>query len=148
MSCESVESPAPPAVPRVVTTIQKAVYFASGVGVIEDVASHKQRFLMGHTDDITVMSINHQRNLVVTGQMGARSCLCVALPPVGTERRVRLCLSRLYCSRDLGRYQMIPDSCSLLLDVVGDGGSALAASLAVLVTTLPPATSGRSTPTP
>ena len=55
----------------------QAIYFAAGVGVVMDVESREQRFLRGHTDDITVMSVNRRRDLVLTGQMGARSCLCV-----------------------------------------------------------------------
>jgi hypothetical protein len=42
-----------------------------------DVSSRVQRFLEGHSDDITVLSVNKRRDLALTGQMGARSCLSV-----------------------------------------------------------------------
>ena len=56
---------------------QQAVYFAAGVGIVMDVSSREQRFLQGHSDDITVLSINKRRDLALTGQMGAHTCLSV-----------------------------------------------------------------------
>ena len=54
---------------------QQATYFAAGVGILMNVMSKEQRFLVGHSDDITCMSVNHRRTLAVTGQMGAHSSL-------------------------------------------------------------------------
>ena len=79
-----------------ISPLGEAVYFAAGVGVVMDVAAREQRFLQGHTDDITVMSVNKRRDLVVTGQMGVRSCLyiwslnsCKLLKKVGFQRTTK-----------------------------------------------------------
>lgn len=79
-----------------ISSVGEAVYFAAGTGIVMDVPSREQRFLSGHNDDITVMSMNKRRDLVVTGQMGSRSCLyiwsvntCQLLNKVGFGRTTK-----------------------------------------------------------
>ena len=75
-----------------VSPLGEAVYFAAGVGIVMDVNTREQRFLMGHSDDITVMSINSRKDLVVTGQMSPRSCLYVLGAAFHTKLQIEVAL--------------------------------------------------------
>lgn len=46
------------------------VYFVAGVGIVHNYAEHKQRFFLGHDDDIISLTMHHNKTLVASGQVG------------------------------------------------------------------------------
>lgn len=42
-----------------------------------DPARHRQRFFLGHDDDVTSLAIHPDRTLVATGQLGANPYVCI-----------------------------------------------------------------------
>ncbi|XP_046338524.1 echinoderm microtubule-associated protein-like 6 isoform X1 [Haliotis rufescens] len=53
------------------------VYFVAGVGIVYNVREHKQRFFLGHDDDIVSLALHPDRTLVATGQIGKSPYICV-----------------------------------------------------------------------
>mmetsp|Transcript_15033 Transcript_15033/g.25736 ORF Transcript_15033/g.25736 Transcript_15033/m.25736 type:complete len:637 (+) Transcript_15033:128-2038(+) len=51
------------------TASGKVVYFTAAVGIVHDVNTNTQNFLIGHIDDITSMAIHPNKNIVATGQI-------------------------------------------------------------------------------
>ena len=52
------------------TADNKIAYYAAGLGVVLDPEAKTQKFVYGHTDDVTAMAIHPDGNIVATGQLG------------------------------------------------------------------------------
>ncbi|KAK3092560.1 hypothetical protein FSP39_004442 [Pinctada imbricata] len=59
------------------TTSKEIVLFVAGVGVVYNPREHKQRFFLGHDDDILCLTLHPERTLVATGQTGKSPYICV-----------------------------------------------------------------------
>ncbi|XP_063080185.1 echinoderm microtubule-associated protein-like 5 [Engraulis encrasicolus] len=59
------------------TANREIVYFVAGVGVVYNTREHKQKFYLGHTDDIISLALHPERVLVATGQVGKEPYVCV-----------------------------------------------------------------------
>ncbi|XP_050404782.1 echinoderm microtubule-associated protein-like 6 [Patella vulgata] len=59
------------------TSNKDIVYFVAGVGIVYSVREHKQRFFLGHDDDIISLTLHPERSLVATGQIGKKPYICV-----------------------------------------------------------------------
>lgn len=46
------------------------VYFVAGVGIVHSYAENKQRFFLGHDDDIISLTMHPDKVKVATGQVG------------------------------------------------------------------------------
>eukprot|EP01051_Picozoa_sp_SAG22_P003768 SAG22_NODE_188_length_15821_cov_38.313319_4_plen_144_part_00 len=46
------------------------MYFAAGVGVVQDEATSKQKYFLRHDDDIECLSMHADRDTVASGQFG------------------------------------------------------------------------------
>eukprot|EP00736_Rhodelphis_marinus_P002340 Rmarinus@m.17215 len=53
------------------------VYYTAAVGIVYNKGAHRQRFFMGHDDDIKCLAIDPTRKLAVTGQLGKYPYACV-----------------------------------------------------------------------
>ncbi|XP_071162130.1 echinoderm microtubule-associated protein-like 6 [Mytilus edulis] len=53
------------------------VYFVAGVGIVYNQTEHKQKFYLGHDDDILCLSMHPERSIVATGQTGKNPFICV-----------------------------------------------------------------------
>ena len=49
------------------TADNKIAYYAAGLGVVLDPEAKTQKFVYGHTDDVTAMAIHPDGNIVATG---------------------------------------------------------------------------------
>ncbi|XP_041941967.1 echinoderm microtubule-associated protein-like 5 [Alosa sapidissima] len=59
------------------TAAKEIVYFVAGVGVVYNAREHKQKFYLGHNDDIISLALHPERVLVATGQVGKDPYVCV-----------------------------------------------------------------------
>ncbi|XP_048456030.1 echinoderm microtubule-associated protein-like 5 [Rhincodon typus] len=59
------------------TASKEIVYFVAGVGVVYNTREHKQKFFLGHNDDIISLALHPERTLVATGQVGKEPHICV-----------------------------------------------------------------------
>ncbi|XP_074647902.1 echinoderm microtubule-associated protein-like 6 [Tubulanus polymorphus] len=59
------------------TASKEVVFFVAGVGVVYNVKDHKQKFFLGHDDDIISLALHPERTLVATGQVGKEPYICV-----------------------------------------------------------------------
>uniref|UniRef100_A0A673XFV8 EMAP like 5 n=1 Tax=Salmo trutta TaxID=8032 RepID=A0A673XFV8_SALTR len=59
------------------TAAKEIVYFVAGVGVVYNTREHKQKFYLGHNDDIISLALHPERVLVATGQVGKEPYICV-----------------------------------------------------------------------
>ncbi|XP_032820802.2 echinoderm microtubule-associated protein-like 6 isoform X1 [Petromyzon marinus] len=59
------------------TAARELVYFVAGVGVVYNTRDHRQKFFLGHTDDIISLALHPDRSLVATGQVGRDPYVCV-----------------------------------------------------------------------
>uniref|UniRef100_A0A8C4R0F2 EML-like first beta-propeller domain-containing protein n=1 Tax=Eptatretus burgeri TaxID=7764 RepID=A0A8C4R0F2_EPTBU len=59
------------------TAGREMVYFVAGVGVVYNAREHRQKFFLGHTDDIISLALHPDRILVATGQVGREPVVCV-----------------------------------------------------------------------
>uniref|UniRef100_A0AAY4A246 Echinoderm microtubule-associated protein-like 5 n=1 Tax=Denticeps clupeoides TaxID=299321 RepID=A0AAY4A246_9TELE len=59
------------------TAAKEIVYFVAGVGVVYNAREHKQKFYLGHNDDIISLALHPERVLVATGQVGKEPYICV-----------------------------------------------------------------------
>uniref|UniRef100_UPI00358E5FDC echinoderm microtubule-associated protein-like 5 isoform X4 n=1 Tax=Myxine glutinosa TaxID=7769 RepID=UPI00358E5FDC len=59
------------------TAGREIVYFVAGVGVVYNAREHRQKFFLGHTDDIISLALHPDRILVATGQVGREPVVCV-----------------------------------------------------------------------
>ncbi|XP_055878559.1 echinoderm microtubule-associated protein-like 6 isoform X2 [Biomphalaria glabrata] len=59
------------------TANKDIVYFVAGVGIVYSIRDHKQRFFLGHNDDIVSLALHPDRTLVATGQIGEAPYICV-----------------------------------------------------------------------
>ncbi|TTC14938.1 Echinoderm microtubule-associated protein-like 6 [Bagarius yarrelli] len=59
------------------TAAKELVYFVAGVGVVYNTREHKQKFFLGHNDDIISLALHPERVLVATGQVGKEPYICV-----------------------------------------------------------------------
>ncbi|XP_012942464.1 echinoderm microtubule-associated protein-like 6 isoform X2 [Aplysia californica] len=59
------------------TANKDIVYFVAGVGIVYSERDHKQRFFLGHSDDIVCLSLHPDRTLIATGQIGDAPYICV-----------------------------------------------------------------------
>ncbi|KAK3093757.1 hypothetical protein FSP39_019782 [Pinctada imbricata] len=59
------------------TASKEIVLFVAGVGVVYNPREHKQRFFLGHDDDILCLTLHPERTLVATGQTGKSPYICV-----------------------------------------------------------------------
>ena len=51
----------------------KAVFYAAAaVGIIHDIETNRQKFLRGHTDDISALAVDNSGRIAATGQMGKK----------------------------------------------------------------------------
>ncbi|KAL5008221.1 hypothetical protein ScPMuIL_013802 [Solemya velum] len=50
------------------TASKEIVYFVAGVGIVYNPREHKQRFFLGHDDDILCLALHPDRTLTATGQ--------------------------------------------------------------------------------
>ena len=71
----------------------RLVYYVAAVGVVYDPASHRQVFFQRHTDDITAMALNTERELAATGQTGRAGEVVVHVWRLGAARRMWVTLS-------------------------------------------------------
>lgn len=55
----------------------EVVYYAAGVAIVYNKATHKQRFFLGHDDDILCCALHPDKTTVVTGQVGKDPCVIV-----------------------------------------------------------------------
>jgi WD40 repeat protein len=46
------------------------IYFVAGVGIVFNLKEYKQRFFLGHDDDIVSLNIHPNKILVASGQVG------------------------------------------------------------------------------
>jgi WD40 repeat protein len=46
------------------------VYFVAGVGIVHDIKEQKQKFFLGHDDDIISLTLHNDKVQVATGQVG------------------------------------------------------------------------------
>ncbi|XP_064621338.1 echinoderm microtubule-associated protein-like 6 [Lineus longissimus] len=59
------------------TAAKEVVYFVAGVGVVYNSNDGKQKFYLGHDDDIVSLALHPERTLVATGQVGKKPYICV-----------------------------------------------------------------------
>ncbi|RDD40098.1 Echinoderm microtubule-associated protein-like 6 [Trichoplax sp. H2] len=59
------------------TSSKEIVYFVAGVGIVYNIKEHKQRFFLGHNDDIISLALHPEKRLVATGQVGNSPYICV-----------------------------------------------------------------------
>ncbi|XP_032883277.1 echinoderm microtubule-associated protein-like 5 isoform X3 [Amblyraja radiata] len=59
------------------TATKEIVYFVAGVGVVYNTREHKQKFFLGHNDDVISLALHPERTLVATGQVGKEPHICV-----------------------------------------------------------------------
>nr|XP_039266613.1 echinoderm microtubule-associated protein-like 6 [Styela clava] len=59
------------------TKANEVVYFVAGVGIVVDPSRRKQKFFLGHDDDIISLSLHPSGQLVATGQVGKTPYICV-----------------------------------------------------------------------
>ncbi|MEQ2307499.1 Echinoderm microtubule-associated protein-like 5 [Ameca splendens] len=59
------------------TAAKEIVYFVAGVGVVYNTREHRQKFYLGHNDDIISLALHPERVLVATGQVGKEPYICV-----------------------------------------------------------------------
>ncbi|XP_060790211.1 echinoderm microtubule-associated protein-like 5 isoform X1 [Neoarius graeffei] len=59
------------------TAAKEIVYFVAGVGVVYNTREHKQKFYLGHNDDIISLALHPEHVLVATGQVGKEPYICV-----------------------------------------------------------------------
>ncbi|XP_041352370.1 echinoderm microtubule-associated protein-like 6 isoform X2 [Gigantopelta aegis] len=59
------------------TASKDIVYFVAGVGIVYNLRENKQRFFLGHDDDIVSLTLHPDRTLVATGQIGKAPYICV-----------------------------------------------------------------------
>ncbi|KAL3875087.1 hypothetical protein ACJMK2_038022 [Sinanodonta woodiana] len=59
------------------TANKEIVYFVAGVGIVYNSKEQKQRFFLGHDDDILCLALHPERTLVATGQTGKMPSICV-----------------------------------------------------------------------
>ncbi|MGH0182479.1 UNVERIFIED_CONTAM: hypothetical protein FKN15_009768 [Acipenser sinensis] len=59
------------------TAAKEIVYFVAGVGVVYNTREHKQKFYLGHNDDIISLALHPEQVLVATGQVGKEPYICV-----------------------------------------------------------------------
>lgn len=59
------------------TATGEVVYFSAGVGIVYDPQSRRQRFFLGHDDDICCLALHPDRATVASGQMGKDPCVLV-----------------------------------------------------------------------
>eukprot|EP00794_Sanderia_malayensis_P020047 gene20047-22014_t len=59
------------------TQNNEVVYFVAGVGVVYSSREKRQRFFLGHNDDIISLAIHPEGNLVATGQVGKDPYICI-----------------------------------------------------------------------
>eukprot|EP00795_Rhopilema_esculentum_P003114 gene3114-1413_t len=59
------------------TQSNDVVYFVAGVGVVYSPKERRQRFFLGHTDDIISLALHPEGTLVATGQVGKDPYICV-----------------------------------------------------------------------
>uniref|UniRef100_G1KN37 EMAP like 5 n=1 Tax=Anolis carolinensis TaxID=28377 RepID=G1KN37_ANOCA len=59
------------------TAAKEIVYFVAGVGVVYSPREHRQKFYLGHQDDIISLALHPERVLVATGQVGKEPYICV-----------------------------------------------------------------------
>ena len=64
---------------RTLHTLERGelVFYTAAVAIVHNAASNRQRFFMGHSDDITCMDVHQDGRHVVTGQQGKQPFLCV-----------------------------------------------------------------------
>ncbi|KAL5463172.1 hypothetical protein EMCRGX_G032049 [Ephydatia muelleri] len=55
----------------------EVVYFVAGTGIVLNAAERKQRFFLGHSDDIISLALHPAKALVATGQIGKNPFVCV-----------------------------------------------------------------------
>lgn len=48
----------------------EVIYFVAGVGIVHNHVEHKQRFFLGHDDDIISLTLHPDKVQVATGQVG------------------------------------------------------------------------------
>ncbi|CAF1349306.1 unnamed protein product, partial [Didymodactylos carnosus] len=60
-----------------VTASGEIVYFSAGVGIVENINEHKQKFFLGHDNDIISSALHHERVIIATGQIGKNAQICV-----------------------------------------------------------------------
>src|SRR5690349_16588973 len=56
------------------------VYFSAGVAIVQSINekdNYRQRFFLGHDDDIISSCLHPQKTIVATGQMGKNAQICV-----------------------------------------------------------------------
>ncbi|GFN97686.1 echinoderm microtubule-associated protein-like 6 [Plakobranchus ocellatus] len=59
------------------TANKDVVYFVAGVGIVYSAREHKQRFFLGHNDDLISLALHPDRTTVATGQIGDAPYICV-----------------------------------------------------------------------
>ncbi|XP_064600933.1 echinoderm microtubule-associated protein-like 6 [Liolophura sinensis] len=59
------------------TAHKEVVYFVAGVGIVYNLREHRQKFFLGHDDDIVSLALHPERTLVATGQIGKKPYICV-----------------------------------------------------------------------
>jgi WD40 repeat protein len=55
----------------------EVVYFVAGVGIVQNQQERKQRYFLGHNDDILSLAVHPDKALVATGQIGKEPYICV-----------------------------------------------------------------------
>ncbi|XP_033734062.1 echinoderm microtubule-associated protein-like 6 [Pecten maximus] len=58
-------------------TSKDVIYFVAGIGIVYNDRNHKQRFYLGHDDDILCLNLHPDRSMVATGQTGKNPFICV-----------------------------------------------------------------------
>ncbi|BFZ11617.1 hypothetical protein BsWGS_14656 [Bradybaena similaris] len=59
------------------TANKDVVYFVAGAGIVYSTREHKQRFFLGHNDDIVSLALHPDRTTVATAQIGDAPYICV-----------------------------------------------------------------------
>lgn len=59
------------------TASKEVTYFVAGVGIVYNPREHKQRFFLGHDDDILCLALHPDKTMVATGQTGKNPFICV-----------------------------------------------------------------------
>ncbi|XP_060573407.1 echinoderm microtubule-associated protein-like 6 [Ruditapes philippinarum] len=60
-----------------ITGSKDIVYFVAGVGIVYNPRENKQRFFLGHDDDILCLTLHPDKALIATGQTGKAPFICV-----------------------------------------------------------------------
>ncbi|KYQ90933.1 hypothetical protein DLAC_07809 [Tieghemostelium lacteum] len=56
---------------------KEIIYSTGSVGVIQSIETRSQKYLLGHTNDVTSLALNKEKTLAATGQVGAEVLVIV-----------------------------------------------------------------------